>query len=592
MQGINYPGSITLFLYKIISISPVAFTIAWKSLFALITFILIGTTLFKIQYPQKVDQMKRFKWVFSPTAFILILCVGVFVLRIPNLILPEIYPDETQWIAASITYHHGAVFWKSISGATGGPLIYALPTMMWPIGLNYTSIRLFGLLFCVLPSIYLVWKTLQLLFGERPARLCLTILFIFFASMNILCFVDYNSEHIAILFTTIATYLLFSFIKVDTHAFRKLIFFGITLGLVPYAKLQAVPIGFCIGALGIFEILHLQNRSYKKKAALLFTLFSSALLPSVFFALYLTAHNCWGDFLDDYIMTNFRYAAHGIPGFVNPLHGLNKLAILPRMIQKEPFLLFFVGAQLLVTLVVIIEGFKWKRLGAVLFDRILWWCLLITLSAYISIVAHGNTYLHYSYFFVLPFALLTGSIVGKVMEGYTMNWRAISSKALFIIISLYIFPVLRHSIWAVDFVSEKTGYPLSAVSKAILKYSHRDEQMSIWGIAMHYYVETGLLQGNKYGSALYAILDAQDDQPAYEEYVEEIKVNKPVVFLDVMGPNSHHLPDPKSKYRHEHFPKINEYISKNYKEVGEFDGERLYIANERQREVDSSAIHQ
>jgi hypothetical protein len=589
MQEITYPGSITLFIYKVISISPIAFKIAGKLLFALITFILISTTLLKIQYPQKVDQMKRFKWVFSPTAFILLVCAGIFVLRIPNLTLPKLDPDETQWIAASMTYHHGAVLWKSVNGNTGGPLVYVLPTMMWPIGLNYTSIRLFGLLFCVLPSIYLVWKTLQLLFGERPARLSLTILFIFFVSMYNGDCTSYNSEHMAILLTTIAIYLLFSFIKTGSHNLRKLVFLGITLGLVPYAKLQAIPIGICIGALAIFEILRLQNISYKEKAALLFTLFSSALLPSAFCALYLTLHHCWGDFWDYYIMENIRYAGHGIPGYLDPVHGLDKLAILYRMILKRQILLFFIGVHLLVTIVVMMGGFKWQRLRAILFDRIVWWCFLIALSAYIAIIAPGNYYLHYFYFFVFPFALLTGSIVGKIMEGYTMNWRAISSIALFIIISLYTLQVLRQSIWGVSFVATKTGYPLSAVSEAILKYSHRDEQMSIWGIGMDYYVETGLLQGNKCGSAIYAILGAQDDQPVYEEYVEEIKVNKPIVFVDDVGPNSFIIND--SKFRHEHFPKLNDYISKNYKEVGEFDGSRLYIANERQREVDSPAFH-
>src|SRR5206468_3314769 len=70
--------------------------------------------------------------------------------------------DECSWILASASLYDGGTLWKTVNGGTGGPLLFApLCLILYSgKGLNYTTIRIFGLICCVLPSIFFVWKTL------------------------------------------------------------------------------------------------------------------------------------------------------------------------------------------------------------------------------------------------------------------------------------------------------------------------------------------------------------------------------------------------------------------------------------------------
>jgi hypothetical protein len=163
-------------------------------------------------YSSAVAKNSFFKFIYSDQAFITLICIGIVILRSPNLILFELNVDESEWISGAAAYWNGSIMWKELSGTTSGPLVFVPLGVMIPFGgLNYASIRLFGLLFCIIPSIYLLWRTILLVYGAVSARLTIIPVFIFFACTQYFDFVAYNSEHIPMMLVSLALYLFFRF---------------------------------------------------------------------------------------------------------------------------------------------------------------------------------------------------------------------------------------------------------------------------------------------------------------------------------------------------------------------------------------------
>ena len=98
-----------------------------------------------------------------------------FFLRLPSIVYNrEINPDESQMITQGKTLAVDPVYFRSVDGTTIGPLdSYALIVPSW-IGLpfDYRSARLLGLLL-VAASLFFLYKTARLWFGERPAQLAM-----------------------------------------------------------------------------------------------------------------------------------------------------------------------------------------------------------------------------------------------------------------------------------------------------------------------------------------------------------------------------------------------------------------------------------
>jgi hypothetical protein len=68
-------------------------------------------------------------------------------------------------------------------------------------------------------------------------------------------------------------------------------------------------------------------------------------------------------------------------------------------------------------------------------------------------------------------------------------------------------------------------------------------------------------------------------------YVDEMKIRRPVIFLDAISPRSFGFPD--LKFRHENYPALNKFVSENYTQVGDVDSERVFVLDSRLAMIDS-----
>jgi len=546
---------------------------------------LSAVTYLKIRYPERLNNLKRFKWLFSPTAYIFVLCTGILILRLPNMVPPSLDVDEEQWIVTGISYLRGAVYWQSVSGNTSGPLIFTLPMIMIPIdGINYTTVRLFGLLACIIPAIFMVWKTLKLLYGETAAQLSVISAFIFFASINEGEFIAYNSEHVPVLLTAMAIYFLFRMAYTAGSSAINIALLGLVLGIMPYSKLQIMPVGLCIGLIGIFDLAIQKEQAMSLRAKRLLILISSAILPTFMVGIYLTLHHAWGDFWSNYIMNNLQYAMHkGANSQLFPVYtGVAKLTFLPWLLLKNHYLTKFVLTQIFIIMILAVLILRSGHLKSTFYDKFLWYSILIAFASYLAVSAPGNRFNHYVYLFIIPFIFVTGSFIGKILS--IKKPASVYSVGIFLPYLIYISLVLWKGPTTIgyDFIASKQSLAPSDDCKMIRKYTHPGEWMSVWGWGIYSFVEADLVMVNKTASP-FCDMFTGDSPSLLEEYMTEMKEKKPVVFLDVLPV----ITKRKEVFRHENYPSLNNYIAQNYTKVGEYDGKRVYILNDRQRAVDS-----
>ena len=65
-----------------------------------------------------------------------------------------------------------------------------------------------------------------------------------------------------------------------------------------------------------------------------------------------------------------------------------------------------------------------------------------------------------------------------------------------------------------------------------------------------------------------------------ENYIEELKFNKPVIFLDATQPTFIGFTNPES-LGHDKFPVLNNFIKSNYTLVSEINKKKIYVLNDR-----------
>jgi virulence-associated protein VapD len=126
------------------------------------------------------------------------------------------------------------------------------------------------------------------------------------------------------------------------------------------------------------------------------------------------------------------------------------------------------------------------------------------------------------------------------------------------------------------------------VSRKISEFAQPGEKMSIWGFANRYYVETGLLQGAREATPFYQIVDGTQQDYYLNRYLDDLKRNKPTLFVDATGRNSIYLQD--LKYRHENYMQIKNFVTKHYELVASIEDVRIFRIRKQNHKPASQAL--
>jgi hypothetical protein len=613
---INYPGDLhCLISYFLLKLGEhgnyvwAGFGLFFVSL--LIFLALVGSHLDKPVYRLR-------KYLHSEAFFLLTVFLAILVLRIPNLILFEQNPDESEWIAGAGTLFKDFRFWLSAEGHSSGPLNIFPLTLINVLGgsLNYATVRLFGLLFCVIPSVIFIYRAFKNFFDEKITRIIILPLVVCMSFINFWDIIAYNGEHIPMLIISIGLFLYSRTITLpDKRQLIHLFLLGFTLGCVPYAKMQAVPMALGMAIFFCIDLLWGYKHNKKKVSKTLAVFIIGGLIPSIFVFSYLLFFGIFENFWQSYILTNLVLAQRF--GGVR-LAWPDKILVLPVLIWTTPDTRYYFISLFICALVSGLLLLRFRSALTSIDRKLVLLSLLLALTSYYGIIQPGRFYYHYQILFIIPAMFFSGTLVGILYKRQTFDVRLRRILLIGFLLIAIILPSsytlskgskgirraevyrryakeLGHetnpNIEAAKNISEyaevnerepASEYWNSSVAKKISEYAHPNERMAIWGWMNHYYIETGLIQGTREAHSYYQISKSKQQDYYLKRYVSDLIRNKPVVFVDAVGPNSFYFNN--SAQRHENFPIVKAVIDSHYALVAEIEGVRIYVLKKPEAE--------
>lgn len=510
-----------------------------------------------------------------PALYLGLLLVAMLAFRWPAIGAPgEFNPDESQLLAGALTLSAQGGLWRLDMGTCGPWSIVFLAVPGWcgaPI--DFVNGRCLALLMAW-GTVVFAWLGLRHLFSDRLARLlvlpmgCNAI----FAKYDE--FLQYSSEHAPLLALAAAFWLLTSAFDAAGQVLARwrLAAGGFVLGLLPFTKLQAVPLGLVLGVAALMGCLRqpVRARRWRDTGALLGGLgFAVGIVFAGLAAGGLLAH-----FYHSYLEMNFLYTgarfypwqdfgfwlwfmtgiAWGFGVFLWPSWILTALAL--------PF---------------------WATVAAPLRRHLVTGALLF-LGGYFVVAAPGRTSQHYLQFLVLPTAIFLGTLYGGLLSrpGASRLTRG-AWLAVFLVLGVGVQVQYFHADHGRPHFGELRTAPdfaHSAVARSLQPYVRPGDTLSVWGWACRYYVELQLPQATREGHTERQITPGPLREYYRTRYLADLREGLPPFFLDSVGPDGFAF-KARENEGHETFPELGEFIAAHYRLVADLESTRIYVRLDR-----------
>ncbi|MFD1142357.1 hypothetical protein ACFQ4C_14625 [Larkinella insperata] len=514
----------------------------------------------------------------SRTFFLLLALGAVAFMRLPSVVFnQELNPDESQMVAQVITLQYDPVFWRSVDGTTGGPLNnYVLLIPGWfGLSYDYISTRLTGLVL-ILATLWLLFRTLESWFGENVARWSLLPPLVLLAMTQNADLVHYSSEYLPNFLLGLLYYGYARFLRETIPSGSRLYWFGMVAGMVPFSKLQAVPMLFCAGLFVAIDILTRANLTGGVKAKKLLLLLLGGLSFPVLVILLTLSTGVFEDMITFYFIGNLNYGGDGqwsshllrLPAFLQRVEEFSWFMWLSGLLGIT-FLLFFVQNRF--------------RLHT---NRKIWAFLLSLLGfTFMAITRTGTEYIHHLLFLVVPVGLLNGWFLSEISQASRANKRLAPTLAIVTLAAALVPYGVRYVSRALhrtplnSYVQNSRQVPQSAVTQRILQYAKPGEKLVVWGWQCKYYVEAQMPQGVNENHSIRSIFNHPLRDAYQKRYIRDIRRSMPPVFVDAVG-NSLWLSD-RATEGHETIAPLRDLIATKYRFAGEIDNTRIYVRTDR-----------
>ncbi len=487
-------------------------------------------------------------------------------------------PDESQLIAGALTLARDPVFWRSVDGSTAGPLnFYVLLGMkLFGAPVNFITARLTGLLL-IWGALVLAYGTLRLWLDRAPARLALLPGALFFAIVTQDDFVHYSTEHLPLFLFAGATFLLVR--RQITGVGGQLAWWlgGAGLGLLPWAKLQSIPLGAALVAwLGLtmwHDVSLARSEKFRRSRELLL----AGLAPSALFLVLIATTGVWSVFVQGYVLQNFNYVATD-----------STLSYLWTTLTRTLNLTWHFQACFAGVLLLTVAGslrpanrspalLSLGRLGFMLF-----------VAALAAVLIPRRPFAHYLLLLVLPLLYWSGAVLGPWWETATGRRGRV---ALWLLLTGLLPLTLRLSQPVpemLDRLEEARRQPRTAAGNILHAYAQPDDRLGVWGWMCDLHVETGLIQATRQGNTFHCLETSPQIDFYRRLYLADLRQTRPAFFIDAVGPTADFFLERREK-GHEVFPDLATYIRENYTELIDLEYARLYVRNDRLNALNSGA---
>ncbi|GGD70726.1 hypothetical protein GCM10011514_38510 [Emticicia aquatilis] len=541
-------------------------TLYWAGVFFLFT----STALLTITPSLPDQRFKKNGIIWIALLFQLLLLVY---LRLPIIVFNEaLNPDENLFIVGAMTLAESPLYWESVDGCTSGPFNFYIVTIFCEVfdqPYDYISARMIGIIL-LMGSFFFSFLALRTIFNASIALLSLFPAVAFMGLTKHWDFVNFSSEHLPMFLLSIMLYLFVSIYKSKLPINKIQIFvFGLMAGCVIFTKLQAIPIAFCLTLIGYWLIYPKQHNHDLLKNAIILT--TGGVLPIVVLVLIGYKYNFLDKIWIFYIENNLAYGKESY-GLIHSIY-----------VSLSDPINFFIRATLVLSIILLIYHVLFKRqlmptmLGSLM--------ALFILSTIVSVYKTGFMFHHYLLFLVFPVVFLFAFLLNDVAE-YTKNYIIIG---LSILATIYTIAQTSTILFSNYFISsDKPQRPLS-VSKTghqILKYSHPDESLVVWGDAGRLYLETKRTQGVRWSNSHWGMYSDSLQKNFQKEFIMELKEKPFPVFVDAHPTKNTFMT--RDKLGYETNKELKEHIDSNYQLIGEFDEQRVFVHKERLIEMNAT----
>lgn len=489
-------------------------------------------------------------------------------------------PDESQLTAAGITLGHDPLYFRSVDGATCGPVgeipLGALASL--GVRMDYRVAHAAALALS-LAAVLATWLTLRHLFGESAGRLGILPLATAFAFFDFNQFLHYSTEQCPAALVAIACLCMARAWDPSGRLERTrwLAVCGVALGAVPFAKLQGGPIALYV-ALGVTILVAATGSALgrSRMRAVGFLAAGCLLVPAVLL-LGIWQWGQFGEFQRSYLQANVLYLSGRLfPWSGAPAHFYTLVHLASGL---EAFLLPSLIVAGLMVLWVRPDLRLWKHRFAI-------FSLLLVLVSTASAMAPGRNVFHYLHFVFFPAALCMGCFFGVVWDslgvgGFPAGKRPWLPPALaLLVIGVGVVPLVAWRIrapypYAGLYTAGRSVLAIPEAAREVMRHSRTSDGLAIWGWTPHLWVETGMWQATRDGNTIRQVEAGALQDTFLRRFHNDLVRNRPPVFVDSVGPGNF-MAD-RASGGHEHYPAIRDYIASQYRLVREIDGMRIYV---------------
>ena len=451
---------------------------------------------------------------------LLLAAVAVVWTRLPGLLPSYLNQDEALFTAAAVRLLDAPLFWRSVDTGSSGPL-NVFPLLIPALaGLtpDLASSRIVGLVM-ITASVCLFYAALRQVYPEKVARLASVPVAVTVALMQYGDFIHFTSEHGPILLLSIITFLFFRIAGSSggqPAASRFEVFaVGFSAGLMPYMKMQGVPLAAVLCLLLLHLIWTRSRGNIRFCAGRMGWLAAGGLVPSIVAAAYLSIFSIWTLFWHSYIQTNlFTYAG------LNAAGTTAKLRAVADMLLDTSDLRTLVGTVIAVSAFGFIGWLVQRRSAAC--DETSRrtssrlppvYSVVYLLAAIWTVVRPGNKFGHYLLFLIMPMGLMMAAFLDRLAAPDGTVARMPLRRALFVfaVLAVILWPAIdvamrfRNGSRFIPNVASYLNNYRGPVAETILKVAPSGSSMAVWGFSLNLFAESGLVQANRYGCALWQI---------------------------------------------------------------------------------------
>ena len=514
--------------------------------------------------------------------------------RWASIVFPlSLNPDESEAAANALRIKAVGFNWDALDGSTDGPLDSL--AICWPhlFGWDATlgTTRLTGCILLILVCVC-VYLSVKALSSRGYAALLTLPLMLFYAFTTDADFVHYSSELLPVCLLAAANCLVIGIsadrLRQPRFETAKFALLGLILGAVPFAKLQAAPLGVIVGLYGFYLAVTAPSPGRLRKAM---ALIGGGLAPACGFLLPLLASGHIRDFWLSYIAYAFMYVRAPLP-----IAGIHDMIAGDLLLQSVTY---FMSALILAA--GLHAGFAAWKGGAVArkssYLDLAYGALMVAVAFWV-IAKPGNPFLHYLAFFPPFLVVLCGCCV-RVFAGRKRD--GVLFAAYYGVLALVFIGFAAHGprnptearisrqayIRALDF-------PLEVRSPRMLSWlPFPAANLLVWGWMPQWYVWSGLTPSSRVTNTYLQIAATPLQGYFRSRFMADIGSAPPDAILDGVEGRSFFYSNP-AKYGPAIFPEFAAYLSQHYVQLPpwrpEPDCPKLYIKDEYQALYDRQVI--